>query len=108
MFFAEVFGAQYVADDAETFLVQPQPGTELEALEAWRFHSPGTMVINFADVLAPLTGSQVLASYRWGTEGGALVRNETGTVMLLGFPFETIDHGPARAALMQALVDSLP
>ncbi|MEM7152614.1 MAG: D-alanyl-D-alanine carboxypeptidase [Myxococcota bacterium] len=107
VFLAEVFGVQYVADDAQTFLVQPEG--DWEVLEPWRFFSPGTMVVGFPDVFAPLPNAQALASYRGGTEGAALVRHDAAApVVLLGLPFETLDHGPARAALLQEIVALVP
>ena len=105
-FFADVLGAEYLGDDSGTYVVRGEGS--LAELDRWGFYTPGTMEIGFADRLAPGPGAEQLARYEAGLAGGAVVfREEPGAVLLLGFPFETIDNAPDRAAMMERAVELL-
>ncbi|MCA9707264.1 MAG: D-alanyl-D-alanine carboxypeptidase [Myxococcales bacterium] len=105
-FFTGVLGAEYLGDDAGTYVVRGEG--PLAALELLGFYTPGTMIVSFADQLGPAPGSQQVAAYARGLPGGAAVlRPAPGAVLTLGFPFETIDDAPDRAALMERAVELL-
>ncbi|MEM9456648.1 MAG: D-alanyl-D-alanine carboxypeptidase [Myxococcota bacterium] len=105
-FFADVLGAEYLGDESGTYVVRGEG--DWAELGRWGFFTPGTMDIGFADRLAPGTGGQQLARYEAGLTGGAVVfREQPGAVLLLGFPFETIDNAPDRAAMMERAVELL-
>ena len=105
-FFSDVLHAQYLGDDAEAYLVRGEG--PLAELGRWAFYTPGTQDIRFADQLAPGPGAQQAARYDRGLSGGAAVFHPgPGAVLLLGFPFETIDSAPDRIALMERALELL-
>ncbi|MCA9649511.1 MAG: D-alanyl-D-alanine carboxypeptidase [Myxococcales bacterium] len=106
-FFTDVLRAEYLGDDAGTFLVRPS--NSLGELGRWGFYTPGTQEVDYPDQLAPTAGGESVAEYELGLGGSAAVLHEgTGAVLLLGFPLESIDDGPARAALLQRALELLP
>lgn len=97
-FFAEVLHAEYMGDDAGTYVVHTT-GT-LTELPNWSFYTPGTMVVSFPDQLAPAVDAESVAEYQLGLGGSAAVLFDN-SVLVLGLPLETIDAEPERAALLQ-------
>ncbi len=103
-FFTDVLGAQYLGDESGTFVVRPEG--VLGELPLWGFYTPGTMTIGFADRLAPGAGAVSAGSYAQGLGGDAIIVRE-GSMVLMGFPFETIDNAPDRADLMARMLELL-
>jgi len=102
-FFTEMLHADYIGDDAESWLVEG-----LGASSPLAFFTPGTLVAAFPDQLAPAPGAESFAEYYGGFSGTAAVRYAgEHDVVLLGFPFETIDNGEDRATVMAAVLDAL-
>jgi serine-type D-Ala-D-Ala carboxypeptidase/endopeptidase (penicillin-binding protein 4) len=100
-FAREVLGIEYIADDAATaFLGATVDGAERLA----RFSRLGTSEVAFADVLAPARAGQACARYLAGAAGAACVRSESGTVVMLGVPLESIEDPILREALVASVV----
>jgi len=105
-FYANVLHAEYLGDGAGTYLVRGQG--PLDETGRLRFFTPGTMVVEFADHLAAAAGAEQVAEYVRGTgDGAAVLYAGPGPVLHLGFPFESIDSAPARAAVMERAIDLL-
>lgn len=105
-FYAQVLHAEYLSDDAETYVVRGQGPLDDGSL--WRFFTPGTMDVDFADRLAPTAGAEQVAEYVRGGGGGAAVYYAgPGAVLHLGFPFESIDRAATRTSLMQHALELL-
>jgi hypothetical protein len=102
-FFTDVLHATYIGDDAGTQLVET--ASQPSELPTMQFHTPGTQIVDFPDQLAPAPGAETWLRYRGGTGDGAAIRSDG--VVLLGFPFESIDHPDDRAALMTAALQHL-
>lgn len=103
-FFAEALQAEYLGDDAATFVVQPRGS--LAELSRWGFYSPGTLEVRHPDLLGPGPGAESVAEYQLGLGGSAAVL-APGSVLLLGFPLETIDAEAERAALLERALELL-
>ncbi len=105
-FLAEALHAEFVGDESATFLVQPTG--PLADLPRWGFRTPGAQVINFADQLDPTADSESIAQYVQGFGGSAGVYHDgPGPVLILGFPFESLDNAPDRAELMGRALELL-
>ncbi len=102
-FFTDVLHATYLGDDAGTQIVEA--ATQPSELPTMQFHTPGTQIVDFPDRLAPGPGAETWLRYRGGTGDAAAIRSDG--VVLLGFPFESIDHPDDRAALMTAALRHL-
>lgn len=105
-FYAEVLHAEYLGDAAGTYVVRGQGS--LDGVGLLRFFTPGTMDVEFADHLAPTADGERVVDYVRGTaDGAAVLFAGPGAVLHLGFPFESIDSAPARAAVMERAVELL-
>jgi D-alanyl-D-alanine carboxypeptidase len=105
-FYADVLHAQYLGDDAGTYVVRGQGSLSEAGL--LRFFTPGTMEVDFADHLAPAAGAEQVMGYVRGTgDAAAVLHPGPGAVLHLSFPFESIDSAPARAAVMERALELL-
>jgi len=110
--------ADYVADDAGTYEVEPVMGSIFEGLSRFRFDAAGMYDADYPDVIAPANGSTAaLSYYRDGAlVGTAGVQYQDGTnpcqrLVHLGFPFETIhpdDRDDVMGRVMGFLDECLP
>lgn len=104
-FLQETLHAIYVADDAETYAFSgiAWPFDGLDEMSFADF-GPGSYDADFPDVLEPASGGVAILGYQGGTGGTAATwwqDDATGErLLLMGFPFETIDGAPARAEVM--------
>ncbi len=107
-FYRNTLRAQYVADDAGTYMVTPTVGSIFAGLPPFRFDAPGMYDPDFPDVISPTAGSVAALEYVGGTGGTAAVHYADGCSRLVyfAFPFETIDPS-ARSAVMARVVDFL-
>ena len=101
-FFSDVLHADYIGDDAESWIVEG-----LGAPSPLAFFTPGTLVASFPDQLAPAPGAESFAEY-YGGFGGTAAVTFAGDhdVVLLGFPFETIDNAEDRATVMSSVLEA--
>ena len=103
-FFETRFGADYVADDAATYLVEGHG--IFSTLELSSFYTPDGVVASYPDVISARESDAVL-SYVGGTGGTAAVhREDAGQVILLGFPFEAIESRSDRHTMMDAVLET--
>ncbi|MCX7855879.1 MAG: fibronectin type III domain-containing protein, partial [Anaerolineae bacterium] len=107
-FYRNTLRAQYVADDAGTYVVTPTVGSVFAGLGPFRFDAPGMYDPDFPDVISPTAGSAPALTYVGGTGGTAAVQYADGCSRLLyfAFPLETIDPS-ARAMVMEQTLDFL-
>lgn len=68
----------------------------LPTADVYRVESP--------DAIEASTGSEMLMRYSDNNMGAMVGREGPGGVVVMGFPFETIEYGWARAELMRAIV----
>ncbi|NUO49647.1 MAG: N-acetylmuramoyl-L-alanine amidase [Polyangiaceae bacterium] len=111
-FYRDVLGAEYVADDAETYDLDTEPSGIFEGLGTLHFEEsgPGSYDAEYADVLSPGVRAMPLLSYAAGAGGAAAIQfhdEATGAnVVTFGFPFETIVGADRRRDVMtRVLVD---
>jgi hypothetical protein len=104
-FYASVLRADYVADDAGTYLAAPAAGGILADGPWPYFWDPTGVDVAFPDVLAPSGGSVPILTYRDGSGGVAgLAYEGAHRVVYLGFPFEAIDGRDHRLLIMEAVL----
>lgn len=102
-FFSDVLRAEYVSDDANTYLVSGALAPFTGLAMSFDDMGEGSYDADYPDVFAPLGGAEIAFYYEGGSQGAALrFRDEAtgGTLLLLGFPFETILGAEVRADLM--------
>jgi D-alanyl-D-alanine carboxypeptidase/D-alanyl-D-alanine-endopeptidase (penicillin-binding protein 4) len=105
-FVREVLGGRYVADSAETWLVEPAEA-RFAAVDDAPFVQPGHLMAWYPDVLAASTGSRAALGYAGGTGGAALIVRDDARVAWAGFPIEALDDPVDRRALLDALRGAL-
>lgn len=111
-FIADSFGVRYAADDADEYDTQ---GTGPDSLfgdmfipfdegsqRIYRVTTPDVLTpTNGATVALRTLGGQIIGTQREGTFGGG---TETGKVVFLGFPYETIFPESKRVEVMAAVL----
>ena len=102
-FFSDVLRAGYIGDDAATWAVVGSGGAAAD-LSLSGFFTPATLVAEFADELAPGRDAVAIIDYVGGFGGTAAVASEQ--VVLLGFPFETLDNPQSQAELMAGVLEA--
>ena len=105
-FLRDALGAALAADDAGVYRADAVPGGALDGVDglSLSFWTPGAIFVAYPDVLTPASGAVPCATYA-GAGGVACV--ETERSVLLGFPFESIDRGDHREAVMDAVLSHL-
>ena len=107
-FLHDTLHTDYVADDAQTYTVQPAQGGIFEGLSDFSFDAPGEYDANFPDVIAPLNGAVTSLNYVGGVGGTAAIQyaDTARRLVVMGFPFEVIQPAK-RLAVMNAILDFL-
>lgn len=104
-FFTTWLQANYVNDDAGTFALTGSPGSIFENLPLMSFDSPDDIVVSYPDTLSPRPGALTALTYVGGSGGAAAIQYSGNyKIVLLGFPFESVNSAPDRAALMDAVI----
>jgi hypothetical protein len=109
-FFETTLKGNYVADDANTYTVAAAGGGIFAGLANFSFDD-GTLYYNseFPDVINPQSGAQTALTYSGGTGGSAAIQvpgtGGRGSIVMFGFPFETITTAPNRAAVIDRVFD---
>lgn len=111
-FYSNYLKAEYVNDDAATYLAYGKSGTPFDGLTLhFDDGTHGTYDVKYPDVIKPLNGSSEGFTY---DNGGAAGIYYTGTfpggskeakLVYMAFPFETIYTESERNALMDKIVD---
>lgn len=105
-FFGDVLHAGFATDDADTHTAAPVVGGLFDGIGELGFYSPAREDVEFPDVLVPGAGGEPVLGYVGGTGGVAAVAYDDGVqrVVLLGFPFESIDDAASREAVMERIL----
>jgi hypothetical protein len=105
-FYTEVLGAAYVADDAETYRARATSGGLFDGLPDLYFYRPGWLEASYPDQLSTSAGGRAELTYIGGQGGiAATSYRGAGRVVVLGFPFETIDGRTTRAEVMRRVLE---
>ena len=104
-FFRDVLHVDYLGDDALTVAATGSgPWANVGPLGFW---TPAEQEVHYPDRLAPYGGSEAVASYLAGTQDTAAVRYVgEHRVVVLGFPFESIDHPATRRRFMTEVLST--
>jgi hypothetical protein len=107
-FFGDTLGSKFVADDAETYEVAGAAGGIFDGVQSLSFDN-GTQFydVDYADVIDARAGAKVALNYA-NDAGAAGVQKKgaggRGSVVILGFPFETITDPAGRAEVMRRVL----
>jgi hypothetical protein len=111
-FYENTLKGNYVADDANTYTVAAAAGGIFAGLPNMTFSNGSTFSsldgqvynVDFPDVISAQAGAQLALNYSGGTGGGAAIQVQgtggRGSIVMFGFPFETITSAANRAAVM--------
>lgn len=102
--------ARSIADDADNFLVQPVTSGPLAGLGNLQLDAGQgvTYPARDLDVIAPAEGAVAALHYGGGTNDiAAIVSQESGRLVYLAFPFETILSADQRRSLMARSMEFL-
>ncbi len=100
--------AAFSGDNAETWEVDPVPGSIFDGIGHFRFDEAGMYFPKYPDQFAATHGSAAALTYQGGRGGIAAVQYADGCerVVTFGFPFETIEP-EKRPAVMERVLDFL-
>ena len=106
-FYRDVLKAEYVGDDAGTYVVKGAGGI-LSDVGRLGFYTPDRMVAAYPDQLAVAGGSVAILTYDGGLGATAALQYE-GTYRLVhfGFPFASIDNRQDRREVMNRVLGFL-
>ncbi len=103
-FYENTLKANYVADDANTYAVTANVGGIFAGMSGFAFSDgssfsqlDGQMFnVEYPDVIAPQAGAVASLTYSGGSGGTAAIQAQgtggSGSIVLFGFPFETITN----------------
>lgn len=108
-FFNDTLKAKLVADSAETHDVAGAPGSIFADLKNLQFGGDTSVYeVDSADVFEALSPARAALNYANGKGATGLqmdAEGARGRVVLLGFPFESIDTEKDRAAVMERVLE---
>ncbi|MCC7334467.1 MAG: N-acetylmuramoyl-L-alanine amidase [Pirellulaceae bacterium] len=116
-FFRNTLGASYVADNANTYTITAASNSIFAGLADFNISDGSvfssldgqTYDVAFPDVLSPGTGAQAALMYSGGSGGVAAVQKAgtagQGSLVMFGFPFETIVDPSLRSAVMDNVLE---
>jgi hypothetical protein len=104
-FFEGSLKGDFASDDANTYNVGAAAGGIFAGLPNFSFDNGAQFYdAQFPDVINPQAGALSALTYGGGTGGSAAIQvpgtGGRGSVVMLGFPFETITNAATRAAMM--------
>jgi hypothetical protein len=107
-FFENTLQGNYVADDANTYNVTGAAGGIFAGLNFSFDNGALFYNVDFPDVINPQAGAQAALTYSGGTGGDAAIQVAgsagRGSIVMLGFPFETITTAANRAAVIDRVI----
>jgi hypothetical protein len=115
-FYENTLKGNYVADSANTYNVSTAAGGIFAGLANFQFSnataysSLDSQIYNVRspDVIAPQAGAQLALQYVGGAGGGAGIQvpglDGRGSIVMFGFPFETITNVATRTAVMDRVL----
>jgi hypothetical protein len=109
-FFEGSLKGNFASDDANTYNVGAAAKGIFAGLPNFSFDNGSQFYdAQFPDVINPQSGAQTALTYVGGSGGSAAIQvpgaGGRGSVVMLGFPFETITSADARAAMMGRVFD---
>ncbi len=108
-FFESSLKGNYVADDAGAYNVTAAAGGIFTGLSFSFDNGSKFYDAEFPDVIAPQAGAVQALTYSGGSGGSAGIQvpgtDGRGSVVMFGFPFETITTAANRAAVMDRVLD---
>ena len=111
-FYSNYLKAEYVNDDAATYLAHGKSGTPFDGLTLhFDDGTHGTYDVKYPDVIKPINGSLEGFTYDNGGAAGVYFNGtfpggtKEGKLIYMAFPFETIYKESERNALMNKIVD---
>ncbi len=105
-FLADVLHVAYAGDDAGTWWLHNGQGA-LQGAPVMGFSTRDAIVVDFPDLLNPVSGGDGVLSYFGGVGGTAAVAwSGGGSTFALGVPFESIEGVEDRTWLMQQVLAS--
>jgi hypothetical protein len=109
-FFENTLKGNHESDDAGTYKVQPVSGGIFEGLGPFKFDDGALFYdVDWPDVIEPTAGAMAALKYEGGNGGTAGVQAKGtdggGSIVLFGFPFETITRADDRAAMMERVLE---
>jgi hypothetical protein len=103
-FFENTLKGNFVSDNAGTYQAKGVAGQIFAGLELEFDNGSQFYNVEFPDVINPQTGASAALSYVGGTGGNAAIQvsgtGGRGSVVMLGFPFETITTADDRTEVM--------
>jgi hypothetical protein len=109
-FYRSTLKATYVADDANTYNVSAATGGIFEGLPNFSFDNGARFYnVDYPDVISPQPGAQGALNYAGGTGGAAAIQAQgedgRGSLVMFGFPFETITSAERRRDVIDRVFD---
>jgi hypothetical protein len=108
-FFENTLKGNYASDDANTYNVTATAGGIFAGLNFSFGNGAQFYNSEFPDVIAPQAGAAQALSYSGGSGGSAGIQvpgtDGRGSVVMFGFPFETITTAANRALVMDRVLD---
>jgi hypothetical protein len=116
-FYEGTLKANYVADDANTYNVNATAGGIFAGLTGFSFSNGATFTgadgqlynVDSPDVISPLAGAVSALTYNGGVGGTAAIQVQgtegSGSIVMLAFPFETINSPAVRAEVMDRVLE---
>ncbi len=115
-FFENTLLGNYVSDDAGTYTTIPAAGGIFEGMNDIVFSNGSAYSsldgqfynVAFPDVISPQAGAQVALNYNNGAGAAAIQVQGTGgrgSIVMFGFPFETITNATRRTNIMDRVLD---
>lgn len=106
-FFADMFSAEYVADDAGTYTLANEADGPFGGLGAIRFSDgvDGVFDVDFPDVLGPSDGAEIALRYDSGGGAAVVTRRAAGGSVLFAFPLEAVLDDMQRGRLLVSALE---
>lgn len=106
-FYNDRLRANYVADDANTYLASGNVGSIFAGINVAFDDGTSVYDVTYPDVISPFAGSTAAMSYVGGSGGTAAVQYGAADgeqLVMLGFPFEAIVKGSTRNLVMERVL----
>jgi hypothetical protein len=116
-FFENTLKGNYAADDGGTYNITPASGSIFAGMSNFSFSNGNafsqldSQYYNAAtpDVINPQAGASAALTYNGGTNGTAAIQVQgtggRGSVVMFGFPFESITNATRRSEIMERVLD---
>ena len=106
-FYRDTLKSKFVADSAKTYDVASAPGSIFDGLKFSFDNGSQFYNVTSADVIEPQEGAKAALNYANGAGAAgiqAAAMDKKGSVVMFGFPFETITTAANRAEVMRRVL----